>query len=152
MLSRIAAMCDLSSTRSDKIAAMGAWELGPFANDDALNWLGDLQDAPDDDIPVVLRSALTLPEGYVELPDASVAIAAASLLAMVLGMPADDESSLAAGVLVLQRLWVTDELRTLARASLTRVLEEDNEWRELWDEAELGEDAARTVSILLSYV
>lgn len=53
---------------------MGAWGYLPFENDDALDWLDELEAGGAD----VVRSALTkADEGYIETPEGSVAVAAA---------------------------------------------------------------------------
>ncbi|HYZ29414.1 MAG TPA: DUF4259 domain-containing protein [Thermoleophilaceae bacterium] len=114
---------------------MGAWDLGPLDNDDALDFLGDLEEAPD--ALGALREALTLPAGYLEAPDGSIAIAAAAAVAVirrggVQGVaPQFGERINALNVSGEQ----ADELAPLAVAALERVASEESELVELWDEA-----------------
>jgi hypothetical protein len=114
---------------------VGAWESGPFDNDDALDFVGTLADAPDDETHRRLLEALTLSEGYLELPEANEAIAAAGLVAAWNGWPVDAGSVL--DLVDSRELEVTDALRSAARAALDQVQGEDSEWREVWDDAGL---------------
>ena len=66
---------------------MGAWGTDNFANDDAMDWVAELESA--DDLSVV-RAALeqvTGAEGYVEAPAGSVELAAAEVVAGLRGRP-----------------------------------------------------------------
>lgn len=69
------------------IVFAGAWDTGPFDNDDALDWVWEL--AESDDLTVV-ESALhdvTQSSGYLEAPTASMAVAAAEVVAALKGKP-----------------------------------------------------------------
>lgn len=123
---------------------MGAWGEGPFANDDAADFLGDLNGLQSE---VEMTGALLEPcrrvltAGYLESPAVCEAIAAAVLLAVRAGAPAPLEltnvyqlTPLALGTPPI----MTPDLRRLALDVLDRsLLAEDNEWYELWDEAGL---------------
>jgi hypothetical protein len=70
---------------------MGAWDIGSFANDDALDWLVDLQE--EDDLGLLEDAFAIVIEQKGELPDATdsaVAIAAGEVLAALLGSPLED--------------------------------------------------------------
>ena len=70
---------------------MGAWDIGSFANDDALDWLLDLQE--EDDLALLEDAFATMIEQKGQLPDATdsaVAIAAGEVLAALLGSPLED--------------------------------------------------------------
>ncbi|MEX1164617.1 MAG: DUF4259 domain-containing protein, partial [Nitriliruptor sp.] len=62
---------------------MGTWGAAPFDNDDALDLLGDLEEADDDAFLDALRDALAQvdTDGYLECPEVSEAVAAACLVA-----------------------------------------------------------------------
>lgn len=61
---------------------MGAWGVKSFENDDALDWINELQAADDASlIEETLKSILDRGEEYVEAPEASRAIAAAEIIA-----------------------------------------------------------------------
>jgi hypothetical protein len=66
---------------------MGAWGYLPFENDDALDWLDELEGGGAD----VVRGALAkAASGYVEVPEGSIAIAAADITAACQGNPSGD--------------------------------------------------------------
>jgi hypothetical protein len=63
---------------------MGAWVTSAFENDDALDWVSELEDGTVD----LVRASLAVTESdYLELPDGSVAIAAAEVIAAAVGNP-----------------------------------------------------------------
>ncbi len=66
---------------------MGAWGTGPFQNDDAADWVGDVLEA--DDAELVRHALDELVERddgeHVEPPEASVALAAAEVVAAARG-------------------------------------------------------------------
>ena len=73
---------------------MSIWGPGPFENDDGADWVDDLQEEPK---LAHLRDALLEvcdPEhiGFVDVTDCCEAVAAAEVLAQLLGSPGDDPS------------------------------------------------------------
>ncbi len=115
---------------------MGAWGPASFDNDDAASWLDDLPDHTD---VTVLSQALTAVAAVdeVEAPEASMALAAAELVAALGGQPAPDLPEAA-------RRWATDHqqppgqaLRELALSAVSRV-QTRSELQELWDETPDG--------------
>jgi len=115
---------------------MGAWGARSFENDDALDWVWELEESDDDS---VVRSALAAAhdEGEIEAPEAACACAAAEVVAAASGSPAEwlpDEV----------RNWVTAHgaavagLRAEAHAAVQRVATH-SELQQLW--AEAGDDA-----------
>jgi len=114
---------------------MGAWGPGPFENDDAMDFIGDLADGPTAELPDRLREALTLPEGYIESPEGAEAIAAAALVAARQGYNPNDPtvSDLLAG----HPFNPDEDLRSAAVAAIGRVSGSESELMELWDEAAL---------------
>lgn len=113
---------------------MGAWGAGPFDNDDAQDFVLDLADAPEQELQQRLADALALPDGYVEAPEASTAVAAAALVAIGAGMAAP-ESSTVADFVGSRAIPASPELRAAAKAALDRVVSEDSELWELWQDA-----------------
>lgn len=111
---------------------MGTWDVGPFDNDTAADWCGDLDDAPPDARQCIVRDTLVRAADTTEYLDADVgeeAIAAAALVAAQCpgGEPAHP-------------VYGPDEplpdltgLRTLALQALDRVMTEPSELLELWD-------------------
>lgn len=115
---------------------MGAWGHGPFDNDAAQDWIGEIVE---DDLDAAVRSALEVPlrGGNLELDEGSIAVAAAALVAAAL----DGETS-AVPKNTLSRLsaWKpADELRSLAVRVLDVVSGASSELASLWS----GDDAWR---------
>jgi hypothetical protein len=121
---------------------MGAWDIGPFDNDDAADFLADLSGTPAAGRAGRLRAALALPGGYLQIDDASAAVAAAALLAAANGMALAGHGEV--DELVQSGTIPRDgEIRALASAALARVEGEISEWSELWaDGGSLAEATA----------
>ena len=65
----------------------GAWDVGPFENDDALDWVWELESSSDlSAIEAALRAGANN-DSYIEAPTGSAAIAAAEVVAALLGKP-----------------------------------------------------------------
>ena len=68
---------------------MGAWSHGPFDNDDAADWLSELLEQDSMTMIVDAFCAVTRPanseddDGYIEIPEASIAVAAAQVLRLI---------------------------------------------------------------------
>jgi hypothetical protein len=113
---------------------MGAWGSGPFENDDALDFLSSLVMAPPGERADQVRAALALPDGYVEIDEASEAVAAAALIAAARGMSVTAPGEIAE--LIQSGTIPSDHLSCeQAQAALTRVNAEGSEWRSLWEES-----------------
>jgi hypothetical protein len=122
---------------------MGATGAGPFENDDALDFLDELEDSDHDVRRKRVESALdrvVRASGYVEAPTMSQAVAAAVVVA------ACDDLESVVGERNVPR-WVDEEpidvdeqLEELATQALRRSLQsDDNELWELWVEVDGGE-------------
>ncbi len=69
---------------------MGAWGLGTFENDDAVEWLDELQASVDS---AVLQSALVetgIGEEYLEAPEGAHILCAGEIIAALQGQSASD--------------------------------------------------------------
>ena len=112
---------------------MGAWGVGPFENDDAADWVYELEAGEGLD---VLRSALSLGElDYVEAPEGSIALAAAEIVAASGGQPHPELPEEPAAWLASNGGQVTEAERQLARQAVARVGAEGSELAELWEDA-----------------
>lgn len=69
---------------------MGAWGVGTFENDDASDWVYQLEEAGDLDLVEVTLQAAADPEAYLEAPTCCMALAAAEVVAALAGQPAPD--------------------------------------------------------------
>lgn len=127
---------------------MGAWGLTSFENDDALDWVIDLESAADmtilfDTLAFVNESE----DDYLDAADSSFALAAAEVVAALGGKPPPnlpDE--------VVK--WIEGKgepepaLVAHAKKAISAVLD-DSELKELWEETDEYEDWVRDVEGLL---
>ena len=120
---------------------MGTWDTGPFDNDSAADWCGDLDDAKPADRPALIRRAFTalLDQGdeYLDSDFAVEAIAAAAVVVSVLPggtkltTPYAPDFLLAGGTVE-----VAADVPALAIAALDRIVGDESEWRDLWEDSE----------------
>ncbi|GAA0462339.1 hypothetical protein Aca07nite_25230 [Actinoplanes capillaceus] len=117
---------------------MGAWDFGPFDNDDAADWSGDLHEAAPGERAALIRATLeeVLHEGeYLEVDSGSHAVAAAAVIASLLPggtaltTPYAPDFLTEGGTLDLP-----GDLPALALRALDRVAGDDSEWAELWED------------------
>lgn len=128
---------------------MGAWGLGPFENDGALDWLALLRNGEIDAVGSAFSSVTTAPD-YLEADEGQNALAAAEILAAAHGRPAEGLPQEVARIVAVggERLVAKPELVGLAREALARILAENSEIAELWDDTPAGPDWRRRVSEL----
>jgi len=113
---------------------VGAWGKEPFENDDALDFMEELQSHPTwEEVRGEFNNALAA-GSYLEAPDGSQVVAGAALVASNLGagnfLPeeyADIPSKMGA---------MPKDLVLLARKAIAKVLGEGSELKELWQENE----------------
>ena len=122
---------------------MGTWDVGPFDNDTAADWCGDLHDATPTLRPAMVRGAFTAVvdngDDYLDSDLAVEAIAAAAIVASQLPDGAAITSSYAPDFLIEgDSIEIPDDVPALAVRALDRIVGDDSEWRELWEET--GED------------
>ena len=115
---------------------MGAWGIGAFENDDAMDWSLDLMDAAD---PLrAIQSALDLAEeeDYLEAPDACQILAACAVISAsknkepTSGYPLPDELA----DWIFERDRDFGALAPVAVKAIQRVLAPDSELNELWED------------------
>lgn len=117
---------------------MGAWGIGSFENDDALDFLAYIAESGDLSMTREAFDRVLASTEYLEADDASQAIAAAEIVAAALGRPtpaAQGEEELSSW---LERAHPTvdADLAARARDALSRILGDNSELRELWEEEE----------------
>jgi hypothetical protein len=120
---------------------MGAWSHEPFGNDDANDWAYGLEGVGDLSlIEEALDRALEAEE-YLEAPEASEAVAAIEVLAKLLGKGTQTDA-------YTEKVdeWVKSisaqpsaAILTKANRALERILGENSELRELWEEGDSQE-------------
>lgn len=115
---------------------MGAWGLGPFENDDALDFVADLETTAGTGHLVTILSAIADDLGiYVNASECSSAIAAAEVVAALLGHPNPEQPEEVTRC-AAQQAGANEGLAREALRAVERVRER-SELRELW-EAEVG--------------
>ncbi|MEU5943741.1 DUF4259 domain-containing protein [Micromonospora sp. NPDC047548] len=122
---------------------MGTWDSGPFDNDTAADWCGDLDDADVVKRPVLVREALsraTGEDGYLDADIACETIAAAAIVAAQQPGGQPITSPYAPDFLRDGgRLDLPDDLAVIAVRALDRIMAADSEWRDLWQDATAGD-------------
>lgn len=114
---------------------MGAWGIGSFDNDDALDWVIELEAADDSAIlDAAFNTILDDTAQYLDAPDCCSAIAAAEVVAALLGKP-DDALPEDVQVWVSARPAIDDTLTARARQALASILKV-SELKELWEEVD----------------
>ncbi|MFD9564127.1 DUF4259 domain-containing protein [Streptomyces sp. NPDC059994] len=116
---------------------MGTWDVGPFDNDTAADFGGDLDEVAAGEREGIVRSALTRvidTAAYLEAPESEVAAAAAALVAAQCpgGEPADPIHG------PQEPLPDLTGLRDLALQALDRIMTEPSELMDLWGESDGG--------------
>lgn len=117
---------------------MGTWDFGPFDNDDAADWSGELQDTVPAQRAALIRETLgevLHPGEYLDSDPANRAVAAAAVVASLQpgGTPlttAYAPDFLTGG----DALDLPADLPALALRALDRVTGDDSEWRDLWED------------------
>ncbi|MEA2751624.1 MAG: hypothetical protein QOI41_5767 [Myxococcales bacterium] len=128
---------------------MGAWGPGSFENDSALDWFGDLEDGGVELLRETLEHAADADDDeYLEVDEASAALAAAEIVAAARGKGDerldDDAVEWTAG----SRRDITDADLALARRAVVRVIAK-SEVQELWDEGGTNNEWRPVVGELL---
>ncbi|SEF87361.1 protein of unknown function [Thermomonospora echinospora] len=113
---------------------MGTWDVGPFDNDTAADFAGRLDDLPEQERPAAIRAVLTAvlaEQDYLDSDYAVEAVAAAALIAAQCpgGRPVDSAYGPDKPVPELPA-----DLRPLAVQAIDRILGEDSELQQLWDD------------------
>jgi hypothetical protein len=135
---------------------MGAWGWGSFENDEALDWVFDLEQSRDfSAIAATLDTILDNEDDYLDATDCSMALAAAETVAALTGWP---EPALPEEV----ASWVkdrqqessqegppVDESLVVRARRATEAILSDSELKELWEETDEFERWEATVADLL---
>lgn len=118
---------------SCSIAMGGAWDMGPFDNDDALDWVWELDDS---DSTSILESALkdvTRSMLYISAPECSRAVAAAEVVAALAGNPRAELPDEVASWVRSKNLVADEDLIALARKAVALVRDSSkSELADLW--------------------
>ena len=126
---------------------MSIWGPGPFENDDAADWFADLRDEPSLDLIKQVLAEIAEPAhiGYIEVTDGAEAVAAAEVLAELLGSPGDepvlDEETEELAETLRDAIKREDRrnIKKLAQTAIDSIEivlndTEDSELRQMWEE------------------
>ena len=117
-------------------AGAGAWGTGSFENDDALDWVWELEASTGSRVLDAALESAADAESYIEAPSGSYVIAAAEVLAVLVGKPSE---GLPPEVMVWtkkQSFKPSSELLKTARLALANVMDEDrSELAQLWSDS-----------------
>lgn len=128
---------------------MGAWGYGSFDNDDALDWVNQLERSKDlSAIARALNNIADKSEGYLEAPDCTIALAVAEVVAALAGNPSP---SLPEEVTHWLRVHKGADADTVSKAKqAVNVILLNSELKELWQESGEFEQWRAVVTDLLS--
>ncbi|HZE93017.1 MAG TPA: DUF4259 domain-containing protein [Rhizobacter sp.] len=118
---------------------MGTWGVDPFGNDDAVDWVYELEEAEDlGPIEAAIDAVLRAGDDDLEASDASVALAASEVLARLRGQPGEENSytETVDQWVASTQLKPTVELADRAQAAIARILADNSELKELWQEGD----------------
>ncbi|MED7954664.1 DUF4259 domain-containing protein [Streptomyces sp. BE303] len=127
---------------------MGTWGIGPFEDDTAADFADTLDETSLDERENLIRSTLNRAveaQDYLDASEAVEAVAAAALIAAQ--CPDGEPVTSSFGPDEALPLLATD-LRTLAAEALDRVLAEESELAELWDDTDDGPRWRQSISHL----
>ncbi len=115
---------------------MGAWDIGPFDNDDAADWLYALEASSDiSTIAAALGVITDIGDEYLEAPDCWNALAAVEIIAALRGHPIATLPDNAKAWVEAHREFDVSSLVPTAQAVIQRI-RSNSELNELWDESE----------------
>jgi hypothetical protein len=125
---------------------MSTWDVGPFNNDTAADWCGDLHDAAGDQRLPLVRAALSAvvdnDDKYLANRLADQAIAAAAVVASQLPGGEPLVTPYAPNFLLEGgTLDVPGDIPPLTLRALDRIVGDDSEWRDLWEDVGSYADA-----------
>lgn len=117
---------------------MGTWDIGPFDNDTAADFAGDLDEAAVDEREPMVRRVLKRAADCTDFLDAADAERAVAAAALVVARHPDGEPACSNYGPSEPLAEFPADLRTLAIDALDRVVAELSELAELWGDAENG--------------
>ena len=122
---------------SSCLALAGGWDVGPFDNDDALDWVWELSESSDlSVVEEALQSAIST-SGYLEAPTGSIAVAAAEVVAALKGKPRAQLPDEVTSWVASHQLEVDDHLVKAARQAIVLVKNsESSELAQLWSDSD----------------
>ncbi|MCR5890099.1 DUF4259 domain-containing protein [Hymenobacter sp. J193] len=112
---------------------MGTWGYRNFDNDTAADFAADFRDQPSEALLLAALATAAEEEEYIDADDASEALAAAEIVAAILGKPSKDFPADLIPVIVKLDAGESEDLRELAQEAVEAVRKQ-SELQELWAE------------------
>jgi hypothetical protein len=117
-------------------AFAGAWGFSPFENDDALDWVADLEETSGPQYLADTFLQIDAKAKYIEAPDCSFALAAAEVVAATRGHPTTTIPPEVSRWVKRVQPTVSDDLVAAARSAVATCRDGRNsELRELWQDS-----------------
>jgi hypothetical protein len=114
----------------------GAWGSGSFENDDAADWLAELEDASGTRVLVRALNGVNPKSKYIEAPECSVALAASEVVAAARGKPAEKLPPEVMAWIKRSKPRIDAALLEAARSAVQTCRDFDgSELRELWTDS-----------------
>lgn len=113
---------------------MGAWAVGIFDNDDAMDWLDELQESDDGAVLQSVFEGHAIGDDYLEAPEGIRILCASEIIAALLGQPAPDLPGGAGDWVQAHKSLDVTSLVPIAIRKIDWVLDDGSELRELWQE------------------
>jgi len=126
---------------------MGAWGTGCFENDDAMDWIWDLDDAEDTTLLKDILSGCIESKDYLEVTDGSIVIAAAGVVAALNGQPDDELPDGVTAYVEKIDAEPAAELKTLAAKAVKKIAG-DSELKEVWEESGNADEWLKAIASL----
>ena len=115
---------------------MGAWGIGTFENDDAADWLDELQASADSSVLQTALEGTENDEEYLEAPEGIHILCAGEIIAALQGQSAPDLPDEARDWVQEHKSLDVSPLIPIATRKIDRVLDNGSGLRELWQENE----------------
>ena len=113
---------------------MGAWGVGIFQNDDAADWIWELEESKGHELLETTFETINQAQ-YREAPDSSCALAAAEVVSALIGKPMANIPEEVTNWVSSNPIKVNSKLLSAANAAVDHILV-DSELKELWEETD----------------
>ncbi|MGQ5263304.1 DUF4259 domain-containing protein [Micromonospora sp. ZYX-F-536] len=134
---------------------MATWQLGPFDNDDAVEWCDAIEAAPLDQRAELLRVTLAVAAAGRNLTAGEAAravAAAATALQSLSGVPFSNSAYAPRFLFDREAMAVDSSIRDLAVRALGEVLAEGSAWRLRWADDIEEEEAIAVIESLRTHL
>lgn len=113
---------------------MGAWGIGTFENDDAVEWLDELQASADSSVLQTTLEETEDGDEYLEAPEGIHILCAGEIIAALQGQSASDLPDEARDWVQKHKSLDVSSFIPIAIRKIDQVLDGDSELRQLWQE------------------